>query len=113
MLKLIVGAAIAASLLFAPGPAHAQSEAASGQSRADYYAWLARAPENRDQVVAFRDELAQAGVEAVVPVWQLVRTSHSWRGCGATPFEVAPASSWGHIVDTLRFVRDQVVPALG
>jgi hypothetical protein len=113
MRKLIYGAAIAASLLLTPAAAQAQSAAASGQSRADYHAWLARAPEHRNQVVAFRTRLAEAGVEAVVPVWQLVRTSHSWRQCAATPFEVAPAASWSHIVDTLKFVRDQVVPSLG
>ena len=113
MLKLIYGAAIAASLAFASGAAQAQSAAAPGQSRADYHAWLARAPEHRNHVIAFRDRLADAGVESVVPVWQLVRTSHSWRQCAATPFEVAPAASWGHIVDTLKFVRDQVVPAIG
>jgi hypothetical protein len=29
------------------------------------------------------------------------------------PFEVAPADKWDHIVETLRFVRDEVVPAVG
>ncbi|WP_129794280.1 hypothetical protein [Sphingosinicella sp. CPCC 101087] len=113
MRNFISGAAIAASLAFAPGAAQAQSEAAPGQSRADYYAWLARAPEHRNEVISFRDRLADEGVESVVPVWQLVRTSHSWRQCAATPFEVAPARNWDHIVTTLRFVRDQVVPSIG
>ena len=49
----------------------------------------------------------------VVPLWQLVRTSSSWRECGAEPFEVAPADKWDHIVETLRFVRDKVKPAVG
>ena len=113
MLKLMFGAVIAATLALTSGPAFAQSEAAPGQSRADYHAWLARAPEHRAQVIAFRDRLASAGVESVVPVWQLVRTSSSWRQCSAEPFEVAPAANWTHIVTTLRFVRDQVVPSIG
>jgi hypothetical protein len=46
-------------------------------------------------------------------MWQLVRTSSSWRQCGAEPFEVPPADKWGRIVTTLRFVRDEVVPAVG
>jgi len=49
----------------------------------------------------------------VVPLWQLVRTSSSWRECGAQPFEAPPADKWGHIVTTLKFVRDKVEPALG
>jgi hypothetical protein len=87
--------------------------AAPGQSRADYYAWLARAPEHRQQVISFREKLVESGVEAVVPVWQLIRTSYSWRQCAAKPFEVAPARNWDHIVTTLKFVRDQVVPSIG
>jgi hypothetical protein len=86
---------------------------APGQSKADYYAWLARAPENRARVLAFRDHLAAQGLEDVVPIWQLIRTSSSWRQCAADRFEVAPRDKWDHIVTTLRFVRDEVVPALG
>jgi hypothetical protein len=86
---------------------------APGQSKADYYAWLARAPENRARVLAFRDHLAAQGLEDVVPIWQLIRTSSSWRQCAADRFEVAPSDKWDHIVTTLRFVRDEVVPALG
>ena len=102
----------------APAHEHVHAETASpslapGQSRADYLAWLARSPANRDAVTRFRDRLADEGVEDVVPVWQLVRTSSSFRQCAASPFEVAPADKWANIVDTLKFVRDQVVPAVG
>jgi hypothetical protein len=91
----------------------ARPSLAPGQSRADYYAWLARAPEHRAQVQAFRDHLAARGLEHVVPVWQLIRTSSSWRQCGADRFEVAPADKWDNIVTTLAFVRDEVRPAVG
>ncbi len=128
MLNLIRSAAIAATLAIAPGAALAAGPAtapeavhghdhrpdlAPGQSKADYYAWLARSPQHRSEVVAFRDRLAAEGVESVVPVWQLIRTSSSWRQCAAQPFEVAPADKWSNIVDTLRFVRNEVVPAIG
>jgi hypothetical protein len=86
---------------------------APGQTAADFNAWLAASPANRAQVQAFRDHLAAQGVDNIVPVWQLIRTSSSWRQCGAQPFEVAPADKWQHIVDTLKFVRDDVVPAVG
>ena len=102
----------------APGEAasrfpETRGDMAPGQSRADYYAWLARDPRHQQQVQAFRDHLAAEGLEDVVPVWQLIRTSSSWRACNAERFEVAPRDKWEHITTTLRFVRDEVEPALG
>ena len=86
---------------------------APGQTKADYYAWLARSPANAQKVRAFRAHLAARGLENVVPVWQLIRTSSSWRECGADRFEVAPADKWNNIVTTLAFVRDEVQPKIG
>ena len=90
-----------------------RGDMAPGQSRADYYAWLARNPAHQQQVQAFRDHLAAEGLEEVVPIWQLIRTSSSWRQCNADRFEVAPREKWEHITLTLRFVRDEVEPVLG
>lgn len=94
-----------------------EHERASGlapdQTAVDFQAWLQRSPANGARLRAFREHLGAAGVESVVPLWQLVRTSSSWRSCGAEPFEAPPADKWNHIVKTLRFVRDEVVPAIG
>lgn len=57
--------------------------------------------------------LAEKQVRDVVPVWQIVRTSSSWRQCSADPFEVAPAQQWENIVQTLAFVKNEVRPAIG
>src|SRR5688572_23757956 len=102
----------------APDPLEAHEHShdsglAPGQTAADYNAWLAASPAHRAEVRAFRDHLDAQGVDGIVPVWQLIRTSSSWRQCGAEPFEVAPADKWQHIVDTLKFVRDDVIPAVG
>jgi hypothetical protein len=97
-------------------PSHQHSDqpsAAPGQHFADYQAWLARSPANREAVRAFRSYLDAQGLADVVPVWQLIRTSSSWRGCGADRFEVAPREKWDNIVTTLKFVRDEVRPAVG
>jgi hypothetical protein len=112
MFKSVTTAAFAALALFAGGNAHAQ-EVAPGQSKADYLAWLAQSPENREQVRSFRSFIADQGVDDVVPTWQLVRTSSSWRECGASRFEVAPAAQWNNIVQTLSFVKNEVQPAIG
>ena len=61
----------------------------------------------------FRTFLAQNQVADVVPVWQIVRTSSSWRQCSADRFEVAPAGQWENIVQTLAFVKNEVRPAIG
>ena len=86
---------------------------APGQTPDDFRAWVAKSPANRARLAAFESRLAADGVNKVVPVWQLVRTSSSWRQCGAEPFEVAPSDKWDNIVTTLKFVRDKVEPAVG
>lgn len=86
---------------------------APGQTARDFQAWVSRSPANLEELAAFRDYLAAQGLQSVVPIWQLTRTSSSWRACGAQPFEVPPVEKWGRIVKTLRFVRDDVVPRVG
>ena len=120
MQKIILAAAAAASaaLACAPAIAHdhdvsARADLAPGQSRADYLAWLAQSPAHVDAVRAFRDHLDANGVAEVVPVWQLVRTSSSWRQCAAERFEVAPRDHWDNIVKTLKFIDRNVKPAIG
>lgn len=96
-----------------PASAAAAASLAPGQSVADYHAWLARSAANREAARQFRDYLDAQGLADVIPTWQLVRTSSSWRQCGAGPFEVAPRDKWANITDTLKFVRDEVNPAVG
>lgn len=86
---------------------------APGQGAVEFRAWLDRSPANRASLAAFENRLSAEGVAGVVPLWQLVRTSSSWRQCGAQPFEVAPRDKWDHIVRTLTFVRDRVKPVVG
>lgn len=110
--KRIATATAAALATIMPTNAGAQS-AAPGQAKADYYAWLARTPQKRDNVRAFQAFLDQRQVRNVLPTWQLVRTSSSWRECSAERFEVAPVQQWKNIVNTLAFVKNEVVPAIG
>ena len=112
--QLVLPPAPAADPLLAHEAGHSHdSGLAPGQTAADFNAWLDRSPAHRAEVAAFDRRLAAEGVAGIVPTWQLVRTSSSWRQCAAEPFEVAPADKWDHIVDTLKFVRDEVVPAIG
>jgi len=91
----------------------AASYIAAGQDEPGYRSWYLAAPWRAAQVKSFNDYLAGAEVAGIVPTWQLLRTATSWKDCGAEPFEVPPTSEWPHIVQTLRYVRDQVVPTIG
>jgi hypothetical protein len=85
----------------------------AGQDEPGYRSWYLAAPWRAAQVKAFNDYLAAAGVAGVVPTWQLLRTATSWAECGGQPFEIAPTSEWPHMVQTLRYIRDHVIPVIG
>jgi hypothetical protein len=85
----------------------------AGQDEPGYRNWYAATPLHPVQVKAFNAYLTQWGVGGVVPTWQLFRTATSWERCGAQPFEVPPPAEWPHIVQTLRYINDYVIPAVG
>jgi hypothetical protein len=101
----------------APQPPAAWDPAApyitAGQDEPGYRSWYLAAPWRAAQVKEFNDYLAAAGVAGVVPTWQLLRTATSWAECGGQPFEIAPSSEWPNMVQTLRYIRDYVIPSLG
>lgn len=85
----------------------------AGQDEPGYRSWYLALPSRAPQVKAFNDYLATYEVSGIVPTWQLFRTATSWQKCRAQPFEIPPTSEWPHIVQTLRYVRDYVIPAVG
>ncbi len=86
---------------------------AAGQDEPGYRSWYLAAPSHAAEVKAFNDYLVLAQVAGILPTWTLLRTATSWKDCGAQPFEVPPTSEWPHMVQTLRYVRDYVIPAVG
>ena len=84
-----------------------------GQDEPGYRSWYGASARHAHSVKAFNAYLAQWGVSGIVPTWQLLRTATSWHRCGGAPFEVPPTSNWPHIVQTLRYINDYVVPAVG
>jgi hypothetical protein len=84
-----------------------------GQDEPGYRSWYMAAPWRAAQVKSFNDYLASNQVAGILPTWQLLRTATSWQECGGQPFEVPPAEEWPHMVQTLRYVHDYVVPAIG
>lgn len=91
----------------------AASYVTAGQDEPGYRSWYLSSPTRSTLVASFNDYLRTYQVSGVVPTWQLLRTASMWHRCGAQPFEVPPAAEWPNIVQTLRYVRDFVVPAIG
>jgi len=85
----------------------------AGQDEPGYRSWYLAAPFRAAQVKAFNDYLVASQVGGVLPTWQLLRTATSWKDCGQQPFEVPPSDEWPHMVQTLRYIHDYVVPAVG
>ena len=85
----------------------------AGQDEPGYRSWYLAAPWRAAQVKSFNDYLATHQVAGILPTWQLLRTATSWQECGGPPFEVPPAEDWPNMVQTLRYVHDYVVPAVG
>lgn len=85
----------------------------AGQDEPGYRNWYLATPRHGMQVAAFNRYLTTYEVGGVVPTWQLLRTASQWRRCGGPPFEVPPLSEWPNVVQTLRYIRDYVVPAVG
>jgi peptidase M15-like protein len=84
-----------------------------GQDEPGYRSWYLAAPWRAAQVKSFNDYLATYQVAGILPTWELFRTATAWKDCGGQPFEIPPTSEWPHIVQTLRYIRDYVVPAVG
>jgi len=109
-------AAIAAQISPAPAtPAWnpAADYITAGQDEPGYRSWYLAMPARAVQVKAFNAYLATYQVSGILPTWQLFRTATSWEQCGGQPFEIPPTSEWPNIVQTLRYIHDYVVPAVG
>jgi len=84
-----------------------------GQDEAGYRNWYAASPKHQIAVTSFNNYLTTWGVSGIVPTWQLFRTATSWHRCGGQPFEVPPVNEWPNVVQTLRYIHDYVIPAVG
>src|SRR3954452_1566261 len=85
----------------------------AGQDEPGYRSWYLAAPWRAGQVKSFNDYLSTYQVSGIVPTWELLRTATAWKDCGAQPFEVPPTEEWPHIVQTLRYIHDYVIPEVG
>ena len=80
----------------------------------EFAKWQESDPQMPAQVQRFESFLRDSGVAGILPTDQLLLNASDWRACKAdAPYSMPPPSLWGHVVATLKFVRDVIVPALG
>lgn len=80
---------------------------------ADLFAAWRSGPAKAD-VAAIEDYFTREGVDGLLPLADLLRSDARWRSCAsAEPFTVPLPSQWPAMARTLRYVRDELVPAIG
>ncbi len=87
--------------------------AARPNSEANFQRWLEADATRRESFRRFEVLLAREGVSGVVPAYELWLTDQLRRECVASPFMPPPEEAWAHIIPALRFIRDDVKPAVG
>jgi len=117
MNRFLAALALAISLpLFASTGAGAMTAVPgeSAGSASAFNSWLADAPSRRADVQAFEAFLGQEGVAGVLPTWEILVNDTSWSECHAgAPFSLAERAYWPHIVNTLRYIHDEIIPTIG
>jgi len=86
---------------------------AAAADQDDFVRWENAVPGRADNVRAFETYLREQGVGDILPASQLLLNASSWRACGVAPYSLPPRDLWSHVVPTLRFIRERIVPALG
>jgi Peptidase M15 len=77
-------------------------------------AWLNKMPSRRADVREFEAFLSQQGVADVLPTREILLNDTSWSECHADgPYSLAERAYWPHIVNTLRYIHDEIIPSIG
>jgi hypothetical protein len=117
MNRLRAALALAVSLpLLASTMAGALASAPVGATVTEdsFNSWLDKVPSRRADVRDFEAFLVQEGVAGVLPTQEILRNDSSWSECHADgPYSIAERAYWPHIVGTLRYIRDEIVPTIG
>jgi hypothetical protein len=117
MKRLLAALALAVSLpLLASTDAGATAVAPAGSVAGanSFNSWLDEVPSRRADVRAFEAFLGQEGVAGVLPTQEILRNDTSWSECHADgAYSLAERAYWPHIVNTLRYIHDEIIPTIG
>jgi hypothetical protein len=87
---------------------------AANAARSSYESWLDRDASRRADVRAFEEFLAAKGVSGVLPTREILLNDTDWSMCRMDgPYSIAAKAYWPNIVNTLRYIRDEIVPTIG
>ena len=101
----LLGVTGANAVGYAPNP---------GATADSFESWQDKIPGRRAQVHDFETFLAQQGVANVLPTREILLNDDTWSECHMDgPYSIAERAYWPHIVGTLRYIRDEIVPAIG
>ncbi|QIL90888.1 hypothetical protein GNX18_14750 [Microbulbifer sp. SH-1] len=68
---------------------------------------------NRQKFEKLKFFLDTKGVGDVVPPFELLRQGSDWQEIGEPPFAIPPERDWKTMVDTLRVIKNFVIPEIG
>jgi hypothetical protein len=79
-----------------------------------FAAWVDKEPSRSADVHAFETFLVQQGVAGVLPTQEILRNDTDWSECHMDgPYSLAERAYWPHIVNTLRYIHDEIIPVIG
>ena len=116
MKRLLAALALALSLspLVSTGAGATAFAGGSAAVPNSFDSWLAEVPSRRAEVRAFEAFLGQQGVAGVLPTREILLNDTSWSECHADgPYSLADRAYWPHIVNTLRYIHDEIIPTIG
>jgi hypothetical protein len=92
----------------------ASASAEIGATPDSFDIWVSKVPSRRAEVNDFNAFLAAQGVAGVLPTREILLNDTSWSECHMDgPYSIAQRAYWPHIVNTLRYIRDEIVPTIG
>jgi hypothetical protein len=114
-LQAVFALAFSLSLLAWTGTiAIAYTTAATVGAADSFDLWIDKVPTRRAEVRAFEAFLVQEGVAGVLPTREILLNDDTWSECHMDgPYSLAQPTYWPHIVGTLRYIRDEIVPTIG
>lgn len=69
--------------------------------------------DNREKFAKLENFLQINEVADVVPLYELLRQGSDWQEVGEPPFAIPPEEHWETMVDTLKVVQQEIIPAIG
>jgi hypothetical protein len=110
----LLAATVSGALADIPSGTVATAPAETVASADSFNTWLDKMPSRRSDVRDFESFLAEQGVAGVLPTQEILLNDTSWAGCHMDgPYSLAVRAYWPHIVETLRYIHDEIVPTIG